>query len=661
MRTYSRLDAALAGAAIAVRDGGLTMTTAATGDAQAALSDIEAGIGEWGFEVVAFGDEQLGAGAAILAVGIGKAGFDPTHYPGEDLLSIGWRIAAGVSEVRQNGAALDGGAGMPAVVNGDIIGVLIEVGSPSSIKFYLGGALVRTLTFAASGPLRACIALQTAVAGGLAVAFNSGQWGFSSAAAREGLWIDGAIAGSARLADEEFTAAAADDPPHVQFLGKIEDGLTLISGIDFWAWDGSQAQSAVAQVRVSDADGALDALSLADVRGIPVSIRQATQGGEVADAAAIARFVIDGIVVEDDGFKSINLVDAHSDLDESLARKVFLPNIPTIAWQPQPVIIGAVASVPALPVNSDGTALWLADAPLASVEAVLDRGDAMEETTFSLSPSGQQLNMATPPIGPVVCDVSSVGAGPAPATLEVALSDIFGRIGKSAWSSADAAAIDDATGYAGIGWYTGQAATVRAALQAILPSYGAWWFQDADGVIRLARIVDPAAFEGALAFDFVGEILRADVVVVPDRALNLSRRMAYRPNARVLTAAELVTDVVDLPQSRRDELTGLWRGQVYGAGPVAQRYRHADTAAPMVSCFWRREDAQAEIDRVLALYETPRHFYQVAWVADEPPPAPGSIGRLPYDRYGLGAGKKLLVRRVTFSPSTGDVALILWG
>lgn len=660
-RVFARLDAGLAGAAIAVRDGGLTMATVSTGDTQSALSDIEVNSGSWGFEVVVYGDEQLGAGAAVLSVGFCRSGFNTTHYPGEDSSSIAWYRSAAANEVRQNNALVDGGDAMPAVVNGDIIGVRIDIDTTNTITFYLNGEQVRSVEFTMDGPFRAGVGLRTAEAGTLSVAINTGQWGFSSMAARAGLWADGAIAGEARLADEEFTAATTDAPPNAQFLGKIEDGLSLIYGIDFWVWDGSQSQSAVAQLRVSDADGGLDALALADARGIPVAILQVDQRGEVAAATPIARFVVDGIVVEDDGFKTINLTDAHNDLDNALASKVFLPSIPTLAWQLQPVVIGAVASVPALPVNSDGTTLWLADAPLASVADVLDRGDSMEVGEFGLSPSGQQLNMATPPVGPVVCDVSSVGENQQPATLELALREIFSRIGKSAWSADDAAAIDTATGYAGIGWYTNQATTVRAALQAILPSYGAWWYQDAEGVIRLARVVDPAAFVGALSFDLAGSLLKSDVITTADRAPNLSRRMAYRVNAKVLGAADLVTDVVDVPQARRDELTSVWRGQVYGAGSLAQRYNHADNAAPLVSCFWRREDAQTEIDRVLALYRQPRHFYQVEWQTDDQPPAPGTIGRLAYSRYGLDAGKQLLVRRVTSSPSTGDVTLLLWG
>jgi hypothetical protein len=356
------------------------------------------------------------------------------------------------------------------------------------------------------------------------------------------------------------------------------------------------------------------------------------------------------------------LDDAHGDLDDPLQRGVFLPNLPALAWTPQPVVIGAVASVPGLVANSDGTVLFLADAPLAEVATVMDRGDAMEPGTFSLTPDAQQLTMTTPSVGPVVCDASSIGAGMQPATLLQFLHAAFGRIGKTSWSSADAAAIDAATGYAGIGYYSRDAGTVREALARVLPSYGAWWWQADDGTLRFSRIVAPETYGGALAFDVTKSDLNKDLVCTPDMAPNLTRRMAYRPNAQALGVSDLVTDMVDVPQARRDELTGLWRGQVYGGGALPQRYRHADTAEPMVSCFWRAQDAQAEIDRVMAMYGVLRSLFVASFYGDPSfAPTPGQVGRITHPRYDLAGGKNVLVRARTRNPVTGDITLALWG
>ncbi len=659
-RTYARFAATPIGPNLAARDGGLTLTTTvASSSMQSARTDVAMDSGTHGFECVFWGDNALTAG-----MGFCLEGHSMSVHPGGDNTSVGWVFTGSLNEIRINGTAVDGGEDMPAPVKGDILGVRLTIGAPNVFEAYLNGNLVRSVEFTKAGPFYGCAGLRSTDVGMLVCALNAGQWGFRSPAAQSGWYSDDVIPGSARLSDEDFISGTGDSTPNAQYLGIIQDGLTLTTAIDFWAWDGSQQQAAAATLRVSDADGALDALALADVRGVPVAIRQGAQGGSLDAAAPIARFVVSGLVIEDDGNKTLTLADAHSDLDTQLARQVFLPNIPALAWKPQPVVIGAVCGIPAQVVNSDGTALWLCDAPLAALGDVMDRGDIMEAGTYALAPNNQQLNMQSPPVGPVVVDGSSIGSdanGLMPATLQQALMAIFARIDKTAWSAVDAAAIDAATGYAGIGYFANDTTTVRSGLQAILPSYGAWYWQDETGVLRFSRVITPESYVGDLAFDLGDALLADDVVATPDRAPNLSRRMAFQPNAQVLGASDLVTDIVDVPQARRDALTAAWRGQVYSAAKLAPRYNFADFAAPMVSCFYRQVDAQAELDRVLAMYAQPRMFYQLAWRSDDAPPAPGSVGRLTYPRYALDAGKQLLVRRVDRQPSTGDITLYLWG
>lgn len=199
-------------------------------------------------------------------------------------------------------------------------------------------------------------------------------------------------------------------------------------------------------------------------------------------------------------------------------------------------------------------------------------------------------------------------------------------------------------------------------MNAILPSYGAGCYQDPSGPLRFTRVIAPETSGAAPAFDLSEADMAEDLLCVPDDAPNLTRRMAYRPNAQALSASDLVTDVVDVPQWRRDELVGLFRAQVYGAGALHPHYRKADAADPVLSLFWRSVDAQAEIDRVVGIYRDQRFFYQVTVRGDQQlAPLPGQIGRLTYSRYGLADGKPVLVRRVERNPATGDVVLTLWG
>jgi hypothetical protein len=400
-----------------------------------------------------------------------------------------------------------------------------------------------------------------------------------------------------------------------------------------------------------------EATAVITTTGTPVTVPgTATRDG----ASAVARFALDRIEASDDMRKTLFLRDAHDDLDEPVARGVFLPSVPALAWQPQPVVIGAVASVPCLRANSDGSVLWLADTALAEVAAVYDRGDVMEPSTVAWAPGPQQqLTCTQPTIGPVLADVSSIGAGMAPATLVQTLEALLRRIGKGSWSREDAQAIDTATGYAGIGFYDDGSATIREALAALLPSWGAWLWQDAAGLLRFARVADPSA--GTLAFDLDASHFGEAIVARSDDAPNLSRRMLYRPNARVMQAGEFVTDLVDVPPSLREQMGQSHRGQVYAAAPLAPRYAHADAAAPKRSHLWREQDAQAEIDRVCALYAVPRSLYLVRVEGMDTPPRPGQVGRITYARHGLSNGKRVLVRRVEHVPATGTVTLTLWG
>lgn len=647
MTTYARFAAAPIGPLLSARDGGLTLTVTGAADInRTARSDVSQSSGTHGIEFALWGEDGL-----IAVVGLVNASAPLTGYVGSDANGVGWRLHTG--EVVAGGVVV--ASGLPIVGKGDIVGVRVTVGG--MLTLYCNGGEVASLASGVAGALHFAVSLAATEAGGLSAAVNAGQWGHNSDAAAAGWTVPEAVVDATRLSDWDFLSATGDSPANARYEGIIADGLSIVSELSFWAWGGgTPVQNVVAECRVLDADGLLDDLALQGVSGVAVAVRQSDS--TLAAADAVFRFVIDRIEIENDGSKTIYFRDAHDDLGEPLNRGVFLPNIPALAWRPQPVVIGAVASVPALSANSDGTVLFLADGRVV-VDAVMDRGDAMESGTFTLSPDGQQMLMLYPSLGPVVADVSSI-ASATPATLQQMMVDVFGRLNKSSWQSTDCAAIDTATGYAGVGYFSADSVTGREALAAILPSYAASCWQDADGTLRFARVIAPESYAGTLAFDL--DDFSQDLVAVPDDAPNLTRRFAYRLNAQALGVSDIVTDLVDVPQSRRDELTGLWRGQVYAAGTLHPHYRRADAAAPFVSVFWFAADAQEEVDRVVAMYAVQRFFYQVSIRGDQSlAPKPGQIGRITYPRYGLDAGKQVLVRRVERNPVTGDVTLTLWG
>lgn len=654
-RTYARWATSPIGMDLLVEDGGLTLSAPAGASlSRLARSTIAQTEGTHGAEFVLWGE-----GAAMATIGVVTPAAPPVAEVGY-ANGIGWRVHTG--EVVRNGAVVASGLAVPEI--GQVLGVRVVLGNPAEVRFYRGTELVAEFDVVLAGGAHFAASLATTDLGGLRCAVNAGQWQGLSPAIPAG-WAASEAAGSTlRLASEDYMSSGSDVPADAAFMGTLgSDGVATVASVSFWPWDGT-SRAGTAQVRVLDAAGALDAAALGALRNMPVRVRQVQQGAALATAVPVARYVLDRIDVEDDGTKQLVLRDAHDDLDEPLSRAVFLPaQGESIAWQPQPVIIGTVRSAPAISVNSDGSQQWLCDAPLSSVGAVLDRGASIQAGTgFVLAAGGQQLTLTSPPIGPVVADVSAM-AGMTPANLRSALTEIFGRINKTAWAGVDADALDSSTGYAGIGFYAGDASTPREALAAILPSYTADWWQDGDGVLRLARLIDPDSVADAdLAFDLDWSELAADLVVMPDLAPNLSRRMAYQPNATVLSASDLITDVVQLPPAMRQQLTSEYRGQVYAGGALPARYAHADTAAPMVSRFDRREDAQAEIDRVIGLYAVARNFYagRVTGRTDLQI-RPGQIGRITYHRYGLEAGRLVLVTGVTSNRITGEHTFKFWG
>lgn len=657
-RTFARFDSALIGPSLLALNGGIALTTTADNLslARTARSDGGHAAGTHGAEFTFWGEAVLNA-----VVGVVQGAHLMQVMVGGDNLSAGWRLDTG--QVVVNNAVV--ASGLPIVSKGEIVGVRVLLDSGPTLEFYRGTTLVHSMAIGGGVTYHYAVSLGGGLAGEIACAVNAGQWQGQSAALLQGTWQPAPAAVTpVRLSDLDYLTAATDAPAHARYEGLIDAaGIGTFAALAFWPWGGdAPAGGGSARLQVFDADGVLDALAEQDASGVAVAVRIGDTAGTLAASAAIARYVVERVEILDDARKVVYLRDAHEDLDEPLTRGVFLPSIPSLAWRAQPMVIGAVASIPALPANSDGSVAFLADAPLAGVDAVLDRGDAMEAGTWSLDPSDQQLLLNSPPLGPVVVDASSIGPAMQPATLEQALREIFRRIGKGSWSATDAAAIDAATGYAGIGYYAGEAISVRAALAAILPSYAAWWWQDGDGVLRFARLVDPTAYAGALAFDLLSEDLGEDLLHTPDNAPNLTRRMAYRPNAMIMAPGDIVTDLVDVPPSRRVELTSPWRGIAFAGNYLAPRYRHADRAEPMVSVFWKQEDAYAEIWRVCKMYMIPRHFYYWRLRGEFAlAPSPGQVGRITYPRYGLSAGKQVLVRAIERNPVTGEVTLTLWG
>jgi hypothetical protein len=183
------------------------------------------------------------------------------------------------------------------------------------------------------------------------------------------------------------------------------------------------------------------------------------------------------------------------------------------------------------------------------------------------------------------------------------------KLPASYWDEASAEAIDYATGYTGQGFHAVSQITRREALNELLNGYTAGVYLSKDNVLTFARLVAPED-ETATATITKNDMV-SEMIVRPDTAPGLSRRMGVRRNEVILTDSDLVTDVSDVTMRLRRKLARRFRAIVASGAPLAPGYEHADQAAPVDTRLVVTADARAEITRVCGMYTKARAFYDL--------------------------------------------------
>lgn len=236
------------------------------------------------------------------------------------------------------------------------------------------------------------------------------------------------------------------------------------------------------------------------------------------------------------------------------------------------------------------------------------------------------------------------------------LIDIAG-IGVDEYDSASAAAIDSATGYSGIGFWAEDGITVRDALEKVSVGYGVSVYQNGSSEISFIRLSDPEGGVSSASIDQSDMMNEMQKEI--DFAPGLSTRMGYRKNWQKLSDSDFVTDFIDVPRSTRRALSSPYQGIVASSVQLAPLYRNAIQADPVESLLDSKEDAQAEIDRICAIYSKTRAYYKVN--VSNPSFSVGDVVTVTYPRYGLESGKKLLVKSVVLSLVDNVATVQFWG
>ena len=139
-------------------------------------------------------------------------------------------------------------------------------------------------------PLHFAASVASTKAQGLRCIVNAGQWQGLSPALDGAHWMQATEAAPATfVSSEDYMSAPGDTPANQPYQGIISpEGLATIASVSFWPWDGS-SRGGTAQLRVQDAEGALDVLALSSARDVPVAVRQVVQGQPLSSASPVSR------------------------------------------------------------------------------------------------------------------------------------------------------------------------------------------------------------------------------------------------------------------------------------------------------------------------------------------------------------------------------------
>lgn len=224
------------------------------------------------------------------------------------------------------------------------------------------------------------------------------------------------------------------------------------------------------------------------------------------------------------------------------------------------------------------------------------------------------------------------------------------------------AAIDADRGYP-IGWHSlGQEVRGIDLAKLAAQSFGVGLFQDADGKLVPVSIEAPAV---SAAYS-LNEISILEIGYEADLAPGLSTRMTYGRNYAPHTAEDMsglaatTAAAIEIRAALGRELRTVTTTETLHA-----IYADAEEREPLESILADETSAQAEIDRLCALYTQPRAFYTVRAFVEDASDAheiePGDTVSVTHSRYGLSGGKNLLVVAARSDFLSSAVDLVLWG
>lgn len=456
-------------------------------------------------------------------------------------------------------------------------------------------------------------------------------------------------------------------------------------------WGGGRAAQGMGAIELINTDGALDVLLSMRWRRAVVTVYLGYDGDAVAALTRAARGVIER--VESVGEQSLRIVvaDSASELDVPVLTASYTSG--ALVGSLIPTVMGYCVSVPALHTGApsldysfhDGST-WLVDA-MTFRHGVYDAGATLTPTTQWVSlDSGEQhgVTLLQSTAGMITVDAtgpSTDGSVFSARTLyQITYFALCTRLGWDA-SRVDFSGVTTLQTELGTTWFgrwVSGSTTYGELLTELADSFAGWSYIDTAGVVRFDRLRMPS---GSPVLELDETNLVGDIQIEFDAAPGLSDAVLGIRNWYVFDASALAGSV-------RDTATGVGLRKPFrtraqfavddayaarrSAAPTVRRTLRNDThqtatAEPetgMPTLLMASGHVSAEAARRAALYAGPRWWYRVRAALDASTAVTlerGSVVQLTEPRYGLDAGRLLVVIGVDGRVGDGIVDLLLWG
>lgn len=280
---------------------------------------------------------------------------------------------------------------------------------------------------------------------------------------------------------------------------------------------------------------------------------------------------------------------------------------------------------------------------------------------WSSNATGSYLVLGSTPSGALTADVT--GSSAANSTCAQILEQIALDMGIAAGdiSAADVTALDTAT-TAVLGIYCDDTANALDAMDQIAASVGAWYGFDRLGVLRMGRLVAPGGSPAATLT--TTEIIdgRIERIANPDAGRGLPQWRVTVQHSRNYTPqpSDLAGSVTAL---RRAYLALGYRASQAEDATIKTQYLLAPELARS-TLLTTEAAAAAEAARLLALYKVKRETYQATVRLDATLAQSldlGAVVALQIPRFGLAAGKNMVVLAIDADYALNTLTLTLWG